>query len=110
MRGPNPLLQGENNIRFGKFGKDSLSYKPDRNTITADGYPLAFKDIKPRIRTRDNYICTECGKTTEENDREMDVHHIDENKMNNDLSNLILLCRSCHMKLHHKDGILSGLT
>ena len=32
-----------------------------------------------------------------------DIHHKDENKMNNDISNLILLTRSEHMKLHGKD-------
>ena len=32
----------------------------------------------------------------------MDIHHIDENKMNNSLSNLVYLTRSEHTKLHMK--------
>lgn len=31
-----------------------------------------------------------------------DIHHIDENKMNNSLSNLVYLTRSKHAKIHHK--------
>ena len=32
----------------------------------------------------------------------MDIHHIDENKMNNSLSNLVYLSKSEHMKIHKK--------
>lgn len=28
------------------------------------------------------------------------VHHLDKNRKNNKMSNLILLCRSCHAKVH----------
>ena len=31
-----------------------------------------------------------------------DIHHLDENKMNNSLSNLVYLTRSEHVKIHHK--------
>tara|TARA_R110002126_G_scaffold3502_10_gene20049 strand:+ start:2112 stop:2570 length:459 start_codon:yes stop_codon:yes gene_type:complete len=30
----------------------------------------------------------------------LDVHHIDEDRTNNQLANLVILCRSCHAKLH----------
>jgi hypothetical protein len=32
------------------------------------------------------------------------VHHIDDNRLNNDISNLLILTRSEHMKLHHPKG------
>jgi len=41
--------------------------------------------------------CTFCNKIK----KYMDVHHKDHNRLNNDISNLIILCRSCHLK-HHK--------
>ena len=34
--------------------------------------------------------------------KDYDIHHIDENKMNNSLSNLVYLTRSEHSKIHHK--------
>ena len=42
--------------------------------------------------------CVLCGY-----DKIVDVHHIDENKKNNDITNLIPLCPNHHMELHHKD-------
>jgi len=41
--------------------------------------------------------CERCNKT-----KALDVHHKDENPLNNDETNLITLCRSCHMKAHVK--------
>ena len=34
----------------------------------------------------------------------MDIHHLDENKMNNSLSNLVYLTHSEHSKIHNKIG------
>lgn len=43
-------------------------------------------------------VCVECGATNQ-----LEVHHIDGNhRGNNDISNLIVLCRSCHTKIHCK--------
>lgn len=41
--------------------------------------------------------CAVCGYN--EDERILEVHHIDENRGNNDLSNLIILCPICHKKL-----------
>jgi 5-methylcytosine-specific restriction endonuclease McrA len=38
--------------------------------------------------------------TYEEKSSYANVHHIDGNRSNNNLENLILLCRQCHMKTH----------
>lgn len=39
--------------------------------------------------------CVVCG-----NDYKIDIHHIDKNTDNNDLANLQILCRYCHVKVH----------
>ncbi len=31
------------------------------------------------------------------------IHHKDRNRKNNTLNNIVLLCRSCHLKLHHRE-------
>lgn len=41
--------------------------------------------------------CKICGWN--EDERVLEVHHIDENRKNNNLSNLIILCPTCHKKL-----------
>jgi 5-methylcytosine-specific restriction endonuclease McrA len=40
------------------------------------------------------YKCAGCGRS----DVRLQVHHIDHNHRNNDMSNLIPLCASCHAK------------
>lgn len=54
--------------------------------------------LKERIRNRDNHTCQLCSKKYKK--RKMPVHHIDGNKKNNGLNNLITLCISCHHKVH----------
>ena len=52
--------------------------------------------LKHSIRTRDCFVCQICKKNG------YIVHHIDYNKFNNNLDNLITLCQSCHMKTNFK--------
>jgi len=60
-------------------------------------YPSEFsKKLKHLIRKRDAYTCKECGYTQKQLNYSLSVHHIDYDKNNNELSNLISLCRSCH--------------
>ena len=48
--------------------------------------------------------CMRCGKIGR-----MDVHHKDENPLNNNPSNLETLCRSCHLLVHrHKSETRSS--
>jgi 5-methylcytosine-specific restriction endonuclease McrA len=69
-----------------------------RGGISKRCYPNEFRVIKSEIRERDNYTCQICRiKQTE---RSGVIHHIDANKKNNDKTNLILLCRQCHGKVH----------
>ena len=42
--------------------------------------------------------------------KDYDIHHIDENKMNNSLSNLVYLTHSEHTKMHNKGKKLSEET
>lgn len=54
--------------------------------------------LKEQVRFRDHYTCKICGCSQLENGRQLDCHHIDYNKKNNKLNNLIALCRICHSK------------
>lgn len=41
--------------------------------------------------------CAACGYN--EDERILEVHHIDENRTNNKIDNLVILCPNCHKKL-----------
>lgn len=53
--------------------------------------------------------CAICG--WDEDERILEVHHIDENRKNNDVNNLIILCPICHKKLtlhlYHLDELMN---
>ena len=77
---------GENNSRW--LGRKSYEL-----------YPITFTpSLKRRIRIRDDNTCMICNKSEEENNRKLDVHHIDYNKDNCADDNLISLCKSCHVQ------------
>jgi len=63
------------------------------------GYGKKFtRSYKKDIRKRDGNQCFLCLKCQKDEGRALAVHHIDYNKNNNSLDNLITLCSSCHSK------------
>lgn len=47
--------------------------------------------------------CAYCGST-----KNLLIHHIDENRNNNEVTNLIVLCKSCHQKHHCQRSPITG--
>lgn len=62
--------------------------------------PTFNQQLKSKIRVRDNFICQLCGIPELECNRKLDIHHIDYDKQNNNLNNLLSLCRSCNSKVN----------
>ena len=60
---------------------------------------IRFSGNKYKVLERDNYTCQICGNTTQ-----LVVHHKDDSGQsdnpNNDMDNLITLCRRCHINIH----------
>ena len=65
-------------------------------------YNHEFTDaLKERVRDRDDRTCQLCHTHESNLPRRLDAHHIDYDKTNNDLLNLIALCNSCHSKTNY---------
>jgi hypothetical protein len=88
------------------------SYQPKRRAYSrkyAEKYHFgAHQEI---INRRNKTGCEICGMTNEESlkryGRNLTVHHIDGNGRtsehpNHDVSNLMIVCRGCHNKLHNR--------
>lgn len=64
------------------------------------------KELKLKIRIRDNYTCQLCEKTEreelEELNRVLSIHHIDFNKNNCKENNLTALCMRCNIKVNRQ--------
>jgi len=66
-------------------------------------YHPNWDKIRKNIYLRDKWICQECGckcedKANPHTKKLIQCHHIDFNEKNNESSNLITLCASCHGK------------
>ena len=62
-------------------------WKGGRNTYQR----VMLQSGKPKI----------CQMCAEKDVRVMAIHHIDENKLNNNSENLVWLCHNCHYLVHH---------
>jgi radical SAM superfamily enzyme YgiQ (UPF0313 family)/5-methylcytosine-specific restriction endonuclease McrA len=98
----NPMLKAENRLAA------SLRMRGEKNpswqggiSIMYQNYPTEFSaHLKRKIKKRDNYTCQECSKSKK--DGKLDVHHIDYDKTNNVMCNLITLCSVCHTKTNFR--------
>jgi 5-methylcytosine-specific restriction endonuclease McrA len=57
-----------------------------------------------RARRHRAEMCKECGATAG-----LHVHHLDRNPANNEPTNLVTLCGSCHLKLHWREDRPAGV-
>lgn len=70
--------------------------------ITFEPYGIEFdKDLKDKIRERDNFTCQICSIDEQNLKRKLSIHHIDYDKQNNKEENLISLCNICHCKTEY---------
>jgi 5-methylcytosine-specific restriction endonuclease McrA len=63
-------------------------------------HPL-WREIRKLVYKRDNWTCQECGVHCC-NNKKINAHHIDYDINNNNFTNLITLCTSCHMKTNFR--------
>lgn len=107
---------GENNHQFGKKGQLNSSYLKTEKSLRKDGYVYIRRYSHPLSVSgwiREHRLIAEMYLMTHEQSIEingerylnpkLEVHHIDEDRANNDLSNLVILTKSDHKALHNKN-------
>ena len=86
-----------------KFSKIKENHYNWQGGKSFEPYPTMFdRQLKDRIRVRDNFICQLCGVPELECTRRLHVHHIDYVKKNCKDENLISLCVSCNSVVNFK--------
>jgi hypothetical protein len=79
--------------KFKKPGVGSGGNQFGENNHRYDSGQVAYKKLLFRLGYEK--ICSLCKSTTM-----IEVHHIDVNRKNNKIENLLIVCRSCHRKIH----------
>ncbi len=90
----------------GRRGKENSQWQGGKSF---EPYTLEFNEkLKEMVRKRDRYRCQECFRHQNElyyktgRKYRLYIHHINYDKHNNDLSNLISLCINCHAQTNFK--------
>jgi len=100
----NKYLSKETDKRVEGYSKNLIGKKRTKEfseRYKGEGNPNYQKgnESAKRIVYENHKTCKKCNST-----EDLNLHHKDKNRDNNDLSNLILLCRSCHSKEHRGEG------
>ena len=96
------LRKGVAFIKYQKFLKEKLqenSRSKKTNAAKRKRIPVPRKSIA-LLQKEINSICPFCNSQDVDH---FEIHHIDENRSNNDLNNLIMLCPTCHSKITKGD-------
>lgn len=103
-------VPGSKNPMYGKRGKDSTNWKggstPERQAFYSS---IEWRAVVPLVWKRDNATCQRCGHRHYYKDTvHFCIHHIVSfrvKEMRTELSNLVLLCTSCHLWVHSKANV-----
>ena len=80
-----------------KFYKNKENHPQWRGGKSTEEYsPLFNNKLKEKVSKIYNRTCQLCKKPEKKEGKKLSVHHIDYNKKNNTLDNLIPLCMQCH--------------
>lgn len=67
-------------------------------TAPLNAYSQDFERLSYEFRKSKNWICDNCGSDFRNNKKRLHTHHIDFDKSNNRLDNLMAFCDRCHAK------------
>lgn len=84
----------------GKYGPNASNWQGGISELL---YPFAFDNkLKKQIRNKDNNTCQLCGRTKEEEGKNLCVHHINYDRDDLFELNFITLCRGCNGKVNSR--------
>lgn len=92
------LHAGNKNPMYGKVMDKSPNWK---GGISFEEYPKEFHLMREQILKIYGGKCILCGRVKSDDDQALDIHHINQNKKDNSVYNLVPMCRQCHAQSHN---------
>ncbi|WP_230095550.1 HNH endonuclease [Campylobacter coli] len=85
---------------FKKYPKNIIDPKNHFNDKIAplNIYSNDWREISYNTRKKAQWKCQKCHKDFSQNKTQLDVHHINGQKNDNNSNNLMVLCKECHSK------------
>lgn len=80
------------------------------NEDTSFGYTSDWADISKATREQVGYVCSDCGVDLSSHRYLCHTHHINRVKTDNRPENLQVLCKDCHRRQPHHEGIFVSHT
>jgi len=78
-------------------GNNHYRFNPDKDIqYTENFYDREYRKL---LMEQQNGKCLKCGDSS----KILCLHHVDEDKKNDDFENLVFVCRSCHSKIHNNE-------
>lgn len=107
-RNPSRLVNSRSGIYFcSRRCKDSGQKKKNGiKEIWPEHYHIEPVDYRKLAFDAYENVCCGCGYDKYKSI--LEVHHIDENRNNNSLDNLIILCSNCHQSIHRGCATMEG--
>jgi 5-methylcytosine-specific restriction endonuclease McrA len=81
------------------YCRQHLYRRTERGQTGARGTSGNWRKLRKQVLQAARFRCQGCGRRATPDDT-LAVHHVDRNAMNNELSNLEALCKSCHKDRH----------
>lgn len=79
---------------------DELRDQSDEETERGGRYAKDWEYVSHQYRSEQNFVCENCGVDLSRRKFLLHTHHVDQNKANNNFSNLKALCVLCHAGHH----------
>lgn len=79
-------------IKRGRYGRFESNSKHD---ILGGPFKNQISIYRKKALLMNGSVCSECGF-----EKNLEVHHVDKDRTNNNLENLEVLCLKCHRKRH----------
>jgi hypothetical protein len=77
--------------------RQTRDLEPEAPAVKA-GYPDDWDEIAGRIKESAGWCCEACGVEHGPVPRILTVHHLDRDRVNCELENLVALCQRCHLR------------